>query len=156
MAIEIERKFLVADGWRDAVTRAVPMRQGYLGGSRCSVRIRIAGEGAQINIKSRELGRRRLEFEYQIPAGDAHEMLDRLADGALVEKTRHYVEIGDHIWEIDEFAGDNAGLVVAEIELNSEDERFDRPPWLGPEVTDDARYYNLALARHPYRKWSRP
>ena len=81
-------------------------------------------------------------------------MLDQLADGALVEKTRHYVKIGGHTWEIDEFSGDNAGLIVAEIELASEDERFERPPWLASEVTDNARYYNLSLARHPYREWS--
>ena len=156
MAVEIERKFLVADGWRQAVTRAVAMCQGYRGGNRCSLRVRIAGERANINIKSRELGIRRLEYEYDIPKVEAHEILERLADGPLVEKTRHYAQFGGHTWEIDEFHGANAGLVVAEVELESENEPLKLPPWVLREVTADPRYYNLNLARHPYRQWPQP
>jgi len=155
MAVEIERKFLVKDAsWRAAVRESRPMRQGYLGGTRCSVRVRVAGEQAFLNIKSLELGARRLEYEVRVPVDDGQELLTHLADGPLVEKVRHHVPVGDHLWEVDEFSGDNAGLVVAEIELADEEEAFERPPWIGDEVTDDRRYYNVYLARHPYATWN--
>jgi adenylate cyclase len=154
MAIEIERKFLLADAsWRAAVTRSEYLAQGYLGGTRCSVRIRIGGDSAWLNIKSQTLGSSRLEFEYPVPIADAQIMLSELADGPVVSKTRHYVTVDTHLFEIDEFDGDNLGLIVAEVELGSSDEEFPRPGWLGAEVTDEARYYNIHLARHPYSRW---
>jgi len=162
MGIEIERKFLlVGDGWRAAAHRTIPMAQGYLndlsavagGAQKASVRIRIEGETAALNIKSRETGHTRQEFEYPIPVADARALL-KLCVGGLVEKTRHLVQVGNHLLEIDEFAGDNAGLVVAEIELGHAEEAFERPAWLGRQVTDSMRYYNLALAQRPYSQWS--
>lgn len=162
MAIEIERKFLVTgDGWRAAAHAVVPMTQGYLndpvtmdiGAMKASVRVRIAGDAAHLNLKSRELGHTRQEFEYPIPVADARALL-ALSVGGLVDKRRHLVRVGAHLWEVDEFLGDNAGLVVAEIELADPGEAFQRPDWLGAEVTDESRYYNLALASHPYAQWS--
>ena len=111
-------------------------------------------KGASLNIKSMTLNISRLEYEYAIPEADAHEMLDQLCKRPLIEKTRHYIEAGGHTWEVDEFAGENAGLVVAELELAAEDEAYDRPDWLGEEVSDEARYYNVSLVTHPYRDWS--
>ena len=162
MPIEIERKFLVTnDDWRAAAHKVVPMAQGYLndlamvdGGSmNASVRVRIEGDEARLNIKSRELGASRQEFDYPIPVADARALL-ALSVGGLVDKRRHYVEFEGHLWEVDEFLGDNAGLVVAEIELSSVDEAFARPGWLGVEATHAQRYYNLALASRPYSQWS--
>lgn len=156
MAIEIERKFLVAGkGWRQAVSVSRPMRQGYLdGGDNCSIRVRVDGERALLNIKSAEAGASRMEFEYPIPLTDAQQMLERLCVGQLVEKTRHYVLHQGHTWEVDEFHGTNDGLVVAELELESENALFEIPGWLGQEVTDDLRYYNNQLAQTPYSQWS--
>lgn len=155
MAIEIERKFLLAsDAWRAQVSRSIPMDQGYLGGERASVRVRVAGDEAWLNIKARQRGSARLEFEYPIPVDEAQQMLDALALPGRIRKVRHHVTVGQHLWEIDEFACDNAGLVVAEIELAAADEGFERPEWLGLEVTDDIRYYNAALAEQPYSRWS--
>lgn len=156
MGREIERKFLVTgDGWRAAAAGWQDMRQGYLVlEGRSSVRVREAGEDAWLNVKSAELGIERREFEYAIPAADAREMLAHLCQGPLVEKCRHRVPVGDHVWEVDEFFGDNAGLVVAEVELAHPDEAFQRPPWVGREVSHESRYYNVRLVRHPYREWS--
>lgn len=154
MAIEIERKFLLADErWRALVERSEYLAQGYLGGSRSSVRVRIGGARAWLNIKSLSRGPSRLEFEYEIPRADAELMLEQLSDGPVVAKTRHYVRVQAHLFEIDEFDGANQGLIVAEVELDAEDEDFPRPDWLGPEVTDDARYYNINLVRHPFCRW---
>jgi len=114
---------------------------------------KIAGDDAFLNLKSREAGHTRQEFDYPIPVADAHALL-ALCLGGLVAKHRHYVRHGGHLWEVDEFEGDNAGLVVAEIELQDADEAFDRPDWLGAEVTESTRYYNLALATCPYSQWS--
>ncbi|WP_369939561.1 CYTH domain-containing protein [Xanthomonas medicagonis] len=161
MAIEIERKFLVTgDGWRAAAHAVTPMAQGYIndqaalvsGAQKASVRVRIQGEEAFLNLKSRELGHTRQEFEYPIPLDDARALL-ALCVGGLIDKRRHLVRHQGHLWEVDEFLGDNAGLVVAEIELDSADEAFATPDWLGAEVTDDPRYYNVALASHPFSKW---
>jgi adenylate cyclase len=150
MAIEIERKFLViGDAWREAASRSEHMVQGYLAGppaARCSVRVRIAGPAAFLNIKSATPGVQRDEYEYAIPPADAQRLLATLA-GDVVAKTRHYVEVDGHEFEVDEFSGDNAGLVVAELELERVDAPFPRPPWLGREVTAQlVRYYNLNLA----------
>lgn len=162
MALEIERKFLLRDdGWRAQVQRSVPMAQAYLndlqaidgGAVGASVRVRIEGEAARLNLKSREVGRSRQEFDYPIPMDDARALM-ALAVGLRVEKTRHFVAHGAHVWEIDEFGGDNAGLVVAEIELAHLDEDFARPGWLGAEVTLQTRYYNLALAARPFCRWN--
>ena len=162
MALEIERKFLVTgDGWRAAAREVVPMAQGYIndqkamdeGAMKASVRVRIAGDKAFLNLKSRELGHTRQEFDYAVPVADARALL-ALCVGGLVDKRRHYVQHEGHLWEVDEFLGDNAGLVVAEIELSSADEAFVRPEWIGAEVTESSRYYNLALATRPYGQWS--
>ncbi|HHQ68779.1 MAG TPA: CYTH domain-containing protein [Halothiobacillaceae bacterium] len=155
MAKEIERKFLVTnDHWRDQIKSSHRMVQGYLNDAgRASVRVRISGDQAWLNIKSRILGVERDEYEYPIPVTDARQMLDTLADGALIEKTRHLVDVAGLTWEIDEFYGDNAGLIVAEVELYQPDATFHKPDWAGKEVTDDPRYYNVALVRHPFSTW---
>ena len=162
MGIEIERKFRVTgEGWRAVATRVQPMAQGYLndlaavegGTQKTSVRVRIEGDRAFLNLKSRQPGHTRQEFEYPIPVDDAHQLL-ALSTGGLVEKNRHYIRHVGHLWEVDEFLGANAGLVVAELELDSADEPYARPDWLGAEVTELARYYNLALAERPYSRWS--
>lgn len=156
MALEIERKFLLSgDGWREAVERSVPMRQAYLGGEGVSVRVRIAGDEALINIKQNRLGMQREEFEYPVPMEDGLRLY-ALGAGGRIEKTRHHLAWAGQHWEIDEFEGANRGLIVAEIELGSVHESVERPPWLGREVTDEARYYNVALAVHPYAEWSEP
>jgi adenylate cyclase len=155
MATEIERKFLLAnDSWRRDVTKSSDIRQGYLlGSSSASVRVRISGEQANLNIKSATLGVTRKEYEIPLSIDDAMEMLDDLCDKPVIEKTRHIVTYKGHTWEIDEFYGDNQGLVVAEIELTSEDEDFEKPNWVGAEVSDDTRYYNVCLIQHPYKEW---
>lgn len=155
MPLEIERKFLVkSDAWRALVDCRELMRQGYLSsGAACSIRARIAGDEAWLNIKARRSVMTRLEFEYPIPPAEADQILDELCAGPLIEKYRHRIPMGDLVWEIDEFLGANAGLIVAEIELPSEDAVFDRPDWLGEEVTEDERYYNFNLAQKPYREW---
>ena len=161
MGIEIERKFLLVDeAWRAAAHKVLSMAQGYLndlamvdsGAMQTSVRVRIEGDVAFLNIKSREAGPSRQEFEYEIPLADARALL-ALCVGGKIDKHRHYVQNAGHVWEIDEFHGDNAGLVVAEIELASVDEDFTKPDWLGAEATHAQRYYNLALASRPYSQW---
>lgn len=162
MPIEIERKFLVThDTWRAQAVRSERMAQGYLndaesvtcGRQNVSMRVRIAGEKAYLNIKSREAGPSRQEFDYAVPLADAEALL-ALCVGGRIQKRRHYVEHQGHLWEIDEFDDDNAGLIVAEIELSDVDELFARPDWLGLEVTDHSRYYNLLLAQRPYSQWT--
>jgi len=155
MGIEIERKFLVLNTeWQSNVHRSQHYRQGYLKqDGKCSVRIRIAGKHAHFNIKSAKTSISRAEYEYEIPLQDATEMLDNLRVGAVIEKTRHLVTHGDHIWEIDVFEGDNAGLIVAEIELGKENETFELPEWLGEEVSEDTRYLNASLVTKPYCDW---
>lgn len=155
MPTEIERKFLLADStWRGEVSRQRVMRQGYLAGTggRASVRVRLDEREARLNIKAAVIGSARAEYDYGIPPGEAQEILDRLCVGRI-DKTRHYVERDGLVWEIDEFHGDNAGLIVAELELDRIDQAFARPSWLGEEVTDQQRYYNHALALQPYRTW---
>lgn len=155
MAREIERKFLLAsDAWRNRIERSERMVQGYLNDQGpVSVRVRVVGDRAWLNIKSRTLGISRDEFEYEIPLADAERMLDHLTTGPLIDKTRHLVTHGDHRWEIDEFHGENEGLVVAEVELEHVDQPFARPAWLGEEVSQDARYYNVSLVKNPYSRW---
>ena len=155
MALEIERKFLLADDrWRQQIQRSQRMTQAYLGGEFASIRLRIAGDSAFLNIKSRSKGHTRQEFEYPVPLVDAQQMMSTLVLPGAIDKTRHYVEHAGHLWEIDEFYGDNQGLIVAEIELASADEPFVKPDWLGPEVTDELRYYNNQLSMRPFQQWS--
>jgi adenylate cyclase len=155
MPREIEHKFLLkSPAWRAEATRVERMTQGYIaGGERASVRVRVAGDYAAINIKSGGLVASRLEYEYQIPVEQANELLD-LCVPPLIEKTRHFVPFGGFEWEIDEFHGANAGLIVAELELDHEDQCFPLPAWIGAEVTHLERYYNVRLAKHPYRDWT--
>jgi CYTH domain-containing protein len=130
------------------------MRQGYLvGDAMRTVRVRIEGERAVITIKGKSTGASRGEWEYEIPVADATELLDGPCEQPQVEKIRHRIEHAGHTWEVDEFLGLNAGLVVAEIELDAEDEAFDKPDWIGQEVTGEKRYYNSSLIRHPYSQW---
>lgn len=156
MPVEIERKFLVTnDSWRDAVSRSLRMRQGYLGGveGKASMRVRLNGLEARLNIKAAVVGTTRAEYDYPMPAADAEEILRTLCVGR-VDKTRCIVEHQGNTWEIDEFEGDNAGLIVAEIELEDASQTFARPGWLGQEVTEQRRYYNHALALQPYCSWA--
>ena len=155
MAIEIERKYLVInDHWRIHAERSAYFRQGYLAApGKASVRVRLEDNAAFLNIKSATLGIKRTEFEYEIPVADANQMLNELCATPLVEKVRYWVTVEGTMWEIDVFEGDNAGLIVAEVELSTEDETFVLPDWAGKEVSDDARYYNVNLVQHPYRTW---
>lgn len=155
MATEIEHKFLLAnEAWREQVSHSIVYRQGYLSSvATSSIRVRISAEQAWLNIKSATIGNHRQEYEYEIPKADAEEILNALCHKPLIEKTRHFVEYQGHTWEIDEFEGDNQGLIVAEIELSSLTESFAKPLWLGEEVTHDLRYYNNNLARTPYSSW---
>jgi CYTH domain-containing protein len=153
MATEIERKFLVkSDAWREGPP-GTEICQGYLArDERRSVRVRLAGDEAFITVKGTGEGIARPEFEYPVRPADAREMLG-LCLPSLIEKTRHKRHHAGHLWEVDEFHGENAGLVVAEIELESEDRDFEKPAWVGAEVTDDPRYLNACLAEHPWREW---
>ncbi|HXX92004.1 MAG TPA: CYTH domain-containing protein [Planctomycetota bacterium] len=154
MGKEIERKYLVTgDGWREGASGRV-FRQGYLSSRKeRTVRVRTDGEKGTLTVKGPSTGAARDEFEYEIPLADAQEMLDRLCERPLIEKTRYVVPFGGRRWEVDVFAGDNLGLVVAEVELESESAPLELPPWAGREVTDDPRYYNANLIRTPYRSW---
>lgn len=154
MGIEIEHKFLVADeGWRQAATQQTRFSQGYLSRDPArTVRVRIAGDEAFLTIKGQTRGASRAEFEYAIPVADAQQLL-AMSDGPVVEKIRHLCPHEGMTWEVDEFLGANAGLVVAEIELAAEGQAFARPAWLGEEVTGDARYVNANLAVKPFTSW---
>lgn len=156
MGVEIERKFLLAnDDWRAGVQRSEEMSQGYLANSaNVSVRVRVAGDRAWLNIKAGGLVAVRDEFEYVIPLDEGRELLTRLCRQPLIEKIRHRVSYQGFDWEIDEFRGRNQGLCVAELELEDEAQVFPKPPWLGAEVTLLARYYNVKLVDYPYCEWS--
>ena len=154
MGKEIERKFLVHedDAWRSAAGNIY--RQGYLSTVKeRTVRVRTIGEKGYLTIKGISVGATRLEYEYEIPVGEANELLDILCEKPLIEKKRRIIEFGGLIWEVDEFFGDNLGLTVAEVELDEEGQRFDKPQWVSDEVTDDARYFNANLVRLPYSQW---
>ncbi len=157
---EIERKFLViGDAWKRLASRRCHFAQGYLNNAanpenKCSIRVRIEGDAAKLNIKSMEIGISRDEYEYDIPRADAEKMLKTLVVGPVIEKIRYWVEYEGFTWEVDEFLGDNAGLVVAEVELPDEQTQPPLPPWVGPEVTHELRYYNVALAQRPYKDWN--
>jgi adenylate cyclase len=151
---EIERKFLVTgEHWRGEHPR-IEMRQGYLSTTpERTVRVRLEGPKGILTIKGKAEGCIRLEYEYEIPADEAMEMLDRLCPQPQIEKVRHLVPYSGDTWEVDEFHGENAGLVVAELELESPCQRFDRPSWLGEEVTEDHAYSNSSLSKYPYSGW---
>jgi len=155
MATEIERKFTIKNNdWQSAVLKKEYYCQGYMVNTeRASVRVRIAGERANLNIKSATLGIQRQEYEYPIPLADAKEMLSTLCTKPLIEKTRHFVLIDGKTWEIDVFHGDNDGLIVAEIELEYADETFTLPSWVDQDVSNDVRYYNVKLVAHPFKDW---
>ena len=152
MGIEIERKFLVVgDAWRAAP--AVFYSQGYLNRDKArTVRVRIAGEEAFLTIKGASVGASRAEFEYPIPVWDARELL-AMCEQPLIEKNRRKILHDGFVWEVDEFLGENRGLVVAEIELPAEDAVFTQPDWVGEEVTSDARYFNSNLSATPFSRW---
>ena len=153
MAAEIERKFLVTgDSWNDG-SLGVRIAQGYLSiDPDRSVRVRLAGDEAWLTIKGRTEGITRKEFEYLMPEKDARELLEMCLP-SVIDKTRHRIPFGGHVWEVDVFHGANEGLVIAEVELADESVIIDPPPWAGAEVSDDARYYNSALATRPFGEW---
>ena len=158
MAVEIERKFLVRDLSVISGLAGTRMRQGYLSvDPERTVRVRLAGPRAYVTMKGApsDSGASRAEYEYEVPAGDAEELLDRLALRPLIEKTRYRVSVGRLVWEIDVFTGENEGLVMAEVELPSEATAVALPDWVGEEVTGDDRYYNASLVSYPYRDWHR-
>jgi adenylate cyclase len=155
MGFEIERKFLVcSDGWRDLVTRRARIRQAYLTpSSKVSIRVRIQDDdSATLTIKNRAAELRRLELEYPIPILEAESLIS-LRSGSVIEKVRHIVPCRGAIWEIDIFAGENEGLVIAEVELRNEQQHVELPPWIGAEVTGQGEYYNGALAHQPFGRW---
>lgn len=154
MGTEIERKFLLRnESWRAGASGTF-FRQGYLNSSKeRTVRIRTAGDKAFLTVKGPAVGATRAEFEYPIPLDECNAMLDTLAEKTLIEKKRYRIKCGDLIWEIDEFFGDNKGLIVAEVELQSEGQRIDKPSWVGDEVSGDPRYFNSNLIKHPFTKW---
>lgn len=154
MGREIERKYLVdADGvWRDAP--GTLYRQGYLSTVKeRTVRVRTIGDKGYLTIKGITVGMTRLEYEYEIPGQEANELLDKLCEKPLIEKKRHVLKFEGLTWEVDEFFGENAGLILAEVELEEETQEFVRPSWLAKEVTDDARYFNANLVSRPYSEW---
>jgi adenylate cyclase len=154
MAHEIERKFLVKnDDWRKLAT-GERFRQGYLSTTpERTVRVRVVGDQGSLTIKGITKGVSRVEYEYPIPFSDAEHMLNELCERPLIEKLRHKIEIDNLVWEIDEYEGENYGLVIAEVELDHEEQDFHLPDWIGQEVSDDARYFNANLVANPYRKW---
>ena len=154
MATEIERKFLVVgEDWR-SLGNAVEIRQGYLSTVKeRTVRVRVMGDRGYVTVKGITVGAARTEFEYEIPVADAHQMLDQLCERPIIEKTRSRIDVAGLIWEVDSFNGVNAGLVVAEVELEHEAQEIDPPRWIGEEVTDDPRYFNANLIAHPFTEW---
>ncbi len=154
MGKEIERKFLVnSDAWR-SLAQGTRYRQGYLSTVKeRTVRVRTIADKGYLTIKGVSKGIARVEFEYEIPIEDANVLLDDLSERPLIEKDRYKIPHGHHVWEVDEFFGDNAGLIVAEVELESEDQTFETPEWIGGEVSDDPRYFNANLIANPYQNW---
>jgi adenylate cyclase len=154
MAIEIERKFLVkGDDWR-SLAEGVLYRQGYIMSERGrTVRVRVVTNQGYLTIKGSTVGFARAEFEYPIPVDDAMTMLDTLCDRPLIEKKRYRVPYSNEIWEVDEFMGENQGLIIAEVELRHPTQEIALPAWVGAEVSDDPRYFNSYLTKHPFQSW---
>ena len=143
------------DGWRKS-NEVHRIRQGYIfTGKGKNVRVRIVDQSAYLTIKGPKNGLSRSEYEYPIPLNDATEMLNLLCELPIIEKNRHVIQWGDHTWEIDEFLGENKGLILAEVELNTDHDDIQIPPWIGEEVSGNRAYYNVNLARHPYTQWSK-
>lgn len=155
MGTEIERKFLViSDSWRQGAT-GVAIRQGYLSSRKeCAVRVRVSGGKGYLTVKGMSVGITRQEFEYEIPVEEAHAMLDTLAERPLIEKTRYTLAVDGLLWEIDEFSGENSGLIIAEVELEDAAQQITPPSWAGRDVSDDPRYFNANLVRNPYCTWT--
>ena len=154
MAIEIERKFLIIEKPFSIAKRSLKINQGYIINEKSKViRVREKGDDYFLTIKGNNIGISRLEYDFPISKEDAKELIFHFCKTTLIEKTRHYIEHKGHTWEVDEFHGKNNGLIVAEIELESEDEKFEKPDWVGEEVTQDDRYYNMNLAIHPFTSW---
>ena len=154
MAIEIERKFLVKEKPFSIAKRSLKINQGYIINEKSKViRVREKGDDYFLTIKGNNIGISRIEYDFPISKEDAKELIFHFCKTTLIEKTRHYIEHKGHTWEVDEFHGKNNGLIVAEIELESEDEKFEIPDWVGEEVTQDDRYYNMNLAIHPFTSW---
>ena len=154
MGVEIEKKFLLKGSDWKQLAAGTAYRQGYLSSVKeRTVRVRTINDKGFLTIKGISVGAVRREYEYEIPVEDANALLDELCEKPIIEKNRYKVEFSGFVWEIDEFFGENDGLVVAEIELESEDQLFDRPKWVGEEVTGDARYFNSNLIKHPYSRW---
>jgi adenylate cyclase len=155
VAREIERKYLVSgEEWRGETVASHRFRQGYLSTVKeRTVRVRVVGDTGLLTVKGITIGATRAEFEYEIPVADAATMLDELCERPLIEKTRHIVVHGGVTWEIDEFAGENEGLIVAEVELDREDQELVNPGWVAAEVTDDPRYFNSNLTKLPFTRW---
>ena len=157
MPREVEHKFLVKDGWRQHVGHGIRYQQGYLSlDPERSVRVRLGGGKAVITMKGKPDGAARDEFEYPIPAEDGRQILDRMCVKPLIEKTRYELSHGRLTWQIDEFGGENRGLVVTEVETDRESRDILKPDWAGDEVTDDSRYSNINLVRQPYSQWRQP
>ena len=155
MAQEIERKFLVKGDFKSEAFKAVRITQAYLNSSpERTVRVRVKGDKGYITIKGEcnESGVSRFEWEKEIPVEEVMELL-KMCEPGVIDKTRYLVKAGERTFEVDEFHGDNQGLIVAEVELPDEDAAFDRPSWLGQEVTGDAKYYNAMLVKSPYKNW---
>lgn len=156
MAYEIERKFLVtSDDWREQVEKTLQIKQAYFcNTAKASLRIRVSDKSGYLSSKSMTMDIRRHEFEYEIPLHDAEFMLEYMCMGSPVIKKRHLITMGQHVWEVDEFLADNEGLVVAEIELGDENEPFEKPDWIGLEVSNDPKYINLSLVSNPFNSWT--
>jgi len=155
MATEIERKFKVRSDEYKKIGKPLNCKQGYFDTqNEPLVRVRIMGEKAYLTLKGKNDGIRRLEFEYEIPVLDAEELLSNFCSTTLIEKNRYILSIEEKIWEVDEFLGENFGLVIAEVELLSENDNFNKPSWIGQEVSHDTKYYNYKLVEHPYSKWN--
>jgi CYTH domain-containing protein len=154
MGIEIERKFLLTStSWKEFAP-GTSYRQGYLNSTKeRTVRVRTIDDKGFLTIKGLSVGATRVEYEYEIPVADAEHLLDELCEKPLIEKNRYKIAHGGFVWEVDEFFGENKGLIVAEIELESENQSFDKPEWVGEEVTGDPRYFNSSLIKEPYSQW---
>lgn len=153
MALEIERKFLIN---KELIIfeNGINIKQGYIQTSNNTVvRVRVKGSKAFLTIKGENKGSTRLEFEYEIPLDEANEMLEKLCSKPIIDKTRYEIKHANHLWEVDVFYGDNEGLIIAEVELSSEDEKVILPSWIKKEVTSDTRYYNNQLIHNPYKLW---
>lgn len=156
MGIEIERKFLLTGNDWQELAKGTTYRQGYLNSQKKrTVRVRTIDDKGFLTIKGISVGVTRMEYEYEIPVEDADVLLDELCEKPIIEKKRYKIEYAGFIWEVDEFFGENKGLIVAEIELESEEQQFEKPEWVGDEVSGDPRYFNANLIKNPYSSWDK-